>query len=96
MTRSYKPSNDILDDFNERLNALERLAKRVDNRFTVRVPGFSFDAPPNDATQNEIRIDAGSQSIYWYQDPDWITVAGGAGGLTGWKDVGTGIGPIAP
>lgn len=79
MTRSYKSSNDILDEFNERINSLERLAKRIDNRFTVRVPEFSIDVPPNDATQNEIRIDAGSQSIYWYQEPIWKTVSGGAG-----------------
>jgi hypothetical protein len=79
MTRSYKSNNDILDEFNERLNALERLAKRIDNRFTVRVPDFDFSNPPPEATQNEIRIDAATQSIYWYQEPDWKTVSGGAG-----------------
>lgn len=78
MTRSYKPTNDILDEFNERINALERLAKRIDNRFTVRVPTLDFNNPPQEATQNEIRIDSNTQSIYWYQEPDWITVSGSA------------------
>jgi hypothetical protein len=80
VTRSYKPTNDILDEFNERINALERLAKRIDNRFTVRVPTLDFNNQPQEATQNEIRIDSFTQKIYWYQEPDWITVSGGGGG----------------
>jgi hypothetical protein len=100
VTRSYKPSNDILDEFNERINALERLAKRIDNRFTVRVPTLDFNNPPKEATQNEIRIDSNTQSIYWYQEPDWVTVsAGGAGGEITWADVGIaspGFTPLVP
>jgi hypothetical protein len=84
VTRSYKSNNDILDDFNERINSLERLAKRIDNRFTVRVPTLDYNNPPMDATDNEIRIDAATTKIYWYQDPHWITVGGGGSPAPPW------------
>lgn len=93
MTRSYKPSNDILDDFNRRLVALERLSKRVDNRFTVRTPQLDFNHPPLDATENELRVDAitdpANPGLYWYKDGVWHTVVVAGGGAITWEDVGT-------